>query len=110
MGNHSTGLYTSRTRQAPRGAQPSPTQRVQPRQPLDQQPDNEARLIATGEVWQIAAFAELYADKIVKGLPKQADYARARRLYQACLALGVDNGYFEEKLAELERVWKEKGG
>jgi hypothetical protein len=72
-----------------------------------QQPDNE--FIATGEVWQIAAFADLYADKIAKSLPKKEDYARAKRLYQACLASGVEEGYFEQKIAELERVWKERG-
>ncbi|GEM_PF-2897987 len=42
------------------------------------------------------------------GLPKQEDYARAKRLWQACLASGVDNEYFQKGLDELERVWKEK--
>lgn len=76
---------------------------------LDQRAGNEDLLIATGEVWQIAAFANLYADKIAKSLPKVQDYNRAKRLYQACLALGVEKGYFEEKLAALEGVWKERG-
>lgn len=36
-------------------------------------------------------------------------YRRAKRLYQACIASGVDNGYFEQKITDLERVWKESG-
>jgi WD40 repeat protein len=76
---------------------------------LDQQPDNEAKLIANGEVWQIAAFADLYADKIAKSLPKKQDYERAKRLYQACLASGVEKGHFEAKIGALEKVWKERG-
>jgi dipeptidyl aminopeptidase/acylaminoacyl peptidase len=78
---------------------------------LDQQPHNEAQLIASGNIWQIAAFAALYAEKIGKtGLPKSADYERAKRLYQACLASGVDNAYFEARIGELEEVWKQRGG
>jgi hypothetical protein len=65
-------------------------------------------LLASGDYWQIGAFADLYADKIAKSLPHPADYERAKRLYQACLASGVDNGYFEQKIAKLEQVWKEK--
>jgi hypothetical protein len=38
---------------------------------LDQQPGSEAQLIASGEVWQIAAFAALYTEKISKSLPWQ---------------------------------------
>jgi WD40 repeat protein len=76
---------------------------------LDLHPDNEQKLLNTGDTWQIAAFADLYAEKINKtGHPKAPDYKRARRLYQACLASNVDNPYFEKKLAELERVWKER--
>ncbi|MBL7798897.1 MAG: hypothetical protein JNJ90_20535, partial [Saprospiraceae bacterium] len=71
---------------------------------------NEQKLIATREVWQIAAFADLYAEKLTKGLPKRADYERAKRLYQACLDdQHIDDAYFRKKLADLERVWKEKG-
>ena len=75
---------------------------------LDLKPGNETILLASGNTWQIAAFADLYADKIAKSLPQKADYARAKRLYQACLAEDVDKEYFEKKLAELEKVWKEK--
>ena len=75
---------------------------------LDQSSDNETILLASEDVWQIAAFGDLYAEKIAKSLPKKADYERAKRLYQACLASGVDNGYFEKKIADLERVWKKK--
>lgn len=77
---------------------------------LDQLPDNEQKLIATREVWQIAAFADLYAEKLIKGLPKRTDYERAKRLYQACLDdQHIDDAYFRKKLADLERVWKGKG-
>ena len=76
---------------------------------LDQLPDNEANLIATGETWQIAAFADLYADKVAKSLPRRVDYERAQRLYAACLESGVEEKYFKEKVEELERVWKERG-
>ena len=76
---------------------------------LDQHPDNEQKLIATNETWQIAAFANLYAEKIAKSLPKRADYERAQRLYAACLRSGVEEEYFRGKVAELERVWKERG-
>jgi hypothetical protein len=68
----------------------------------------EIKLLASGDTWQIAAFADLYTDKIAKSLPKQEDYERAKRLYQACLASDVDKRYFEQKLADLEQVWKEK--
>jgi hypothetical protein len=51
----------------------------------------------------------LYAEKITNtGFPKTVDYERAKRLYQACLTSGVDNVYFEKKIADLEQVWKEK--
>lgn len=76
---------------------------------LDVFPDNETKLLATGETWQIAAFADLYAQKIAQtGFPKKADYERATRLYRACLSHNVDNPYFEKKLIDLEQVWKEK--
>jgi WD40 repeat protein len=78
---------------------------------LDQKPNNEAKLIATGEIWQIFAFAQLYADKIAFSIPHRVDYERAKRLYQACLNLPgyEDYFYFKEKLAELEKAWKERG-
>jgi hypothetical protein len=75
---------------------------------LDQKPGNEDLLVASKNTWQIAAFADLYADKIRTGFPKTADYARALRLYQACLASGVDNRYFEQRMADLEELWREK--
>jgi WD40 repeat protein len=77
---------------------------------LDLKPDNEIILLATASTWQIAAFADLYAEKITKSLPKKSDYERAKRLYIACLASEVDNEYFEQKIAELERVWQARGG
>jgi len=62
-----------------------------------------------GDVWQIAVFADLYADKVSKtGYSKQADYARALRLYTFCVESGVDNGYFETKVADLKEVWRNR--
>ncbi|MBP6810439.1 MAG: hypothetical protein KA138_02895 [Saprospiraceae bacterium] len=59
--------------------------------------------------WQIAAFADLYAQKIAQtGFPKKEDYERAQRLYRACLSHNVDNNYFEKKLSELDTIWKQK--
>ncbi len=49
-------------------------------------PDNEAKLLRTGETWQIAAFADLAAQRTVgsRALERvSADYARADRLYRA---------------------------
>ncbi len=57
---------------------------------LDQRPDNEQKLIATGEVWQIKAFADLHAKEAAGSniLEKvNPQYARAERLYAAALAL-----------------------
>lgn len=57
---------------------------------LDQHPDNEQKLIATGEVWQIKAFADLHAKEAAGSniLEKvNPQYARAERLYAAALAL-----------------------
>jgi WD40 repeat protein len=76
---------------------------------LDQDPGNEQRLLATHETYQIAAFADLYAQKISEtGFPQKTDYERATRLYQACLDSGVDNAYFQIKMADLKRIWQEK--
>ena len=78
---------------------------------LDQHSDNEAKLIATGEVWQIVHFAELYAQKINQtGFPKSEDYERATRLYQACIEQEPDESYFREKQTALKQIWQEKTG
>lgn len=53
-------------------------------------------------------FANFFQPPVAR--PKKQDYERAKRLYQACLASGVDNGYFEKRLTKLERVWKVQGG
>ena len=57
---------------------------------LDLLPNNEQKLIATKEVWQIKGFADLAAEQ-ARGcniLNKvEAPYARANRLYSAALAL-----------------------
>lgn len=72
---------------------------------LDLHSDNEAKLLATRETWQIAAFADLYAEKLtLDSAPKRADYQRAKRLYEACLSHRVDEAYFNRKLADLEKV------
>lgn len=76
---------------------------------LDEYPDNESKLIATHETWQIAAFADLYADKILKtGFPKKEDFERALRLYDYCIKSGEAPEYFAQRVAELKKVWKEK--
>jgi WD40 repeat protein len=76
---------------------------------LDLQPDNESKFIDSGDIWQIAAFADLYVDRIQRtGFYKQTDYNHALRLYRACVDSGLDNAYFEKKLADLEAVWKDK--
>jgi len=76
---------------------------------LDVYPNNESILLATRETWQIAAFADLYTQKIAQtGFPQKADYERAQRLYRACLSHNVDNAYFQQKIDDLERLWKEK--
>ncbi len=76
---------------------------------LDLRPQNEALLLQTRDIWQIDAFAELYADRVARmRVPVKADYERALRLYRACLESGVDNENFGEKISELEKVWKKK--
>lgn len=57
---------------------------------LDQRPGNEALLIATGEVWQLVHFAELYENQAAgTNILARAEplYARADRLYSAALVL-----------------------
>ena len=46
---------------------------------LDQQPGSEAQLIASGEVWQIAAFVALYTEKISKSMPSQRSGGEAEK-------------------------------
>jgi len=70
---------------------------------------NEFLLLTTRETWQIAAFADLYAQKIAEtGFPEKADYERALRLYDACLSHDVDNDYFQQKIDALNALWIEK--
>ncbi|MCC7245660.1 MAG: WD40 repeat domain-containing protein, partial [Saprospiraceae bacterium] len=77
---------------------------------LDQQPGNEDSLVATGNTWQIAAFGDLYAAKIATTFPvKKSDYERARRLYEACLRSGIEEQYFQQKIEDLDAVWKARG-
>jgi WD40 repeat protein len=76
---------------------------------LNIHPDNEQKLLATRETWQIAAFADLYAQQLAQtGFPKKEDYERALRLYRACLSHNVDDEYFGQKIADLEYSWRKK--
>ena len=76
---------------------------------LDFHPDNETKLIATREVWQIKAFADLAAEQagsstvLVKVEPS---FARAERLYAAALAL-QDEVFIRENYADTLRRWAE---
>ena len=72
-------------------------------------PENEDKFVSTEDIWQIAAFADLFAMKITQtSFPNKEYYERAKRLYIACLHSGQNNKYFERKLADLEWAWKEK--
>ncbi|HND90038.1 MAG TPA: hypothetical protein PK971_17015, partial [Saprospiraceae bacterium] len=74
---------------------------------LDQQPDNEARLVATGEVWQIAAFAELYEQQTRNSQQLQrtaSHYARAARLHRAIINISGDSS-FVLRLGDLYLHW-----
>ena len=76
---------------------------------LDLHPDNEAKLIATREVWQIKAFADLAAAQAGGSnvLSKvDAPYARAERLYAAALAL-QDEPLIRMDYAKMQRRWAE---
>ena len=76
---------------------------------LNIHPQNEQILINTRNSKQIAAFADLYSNKILQtGFPKKEDYQRALRLYQACLTDGLDNDYFEKKISDLKKAWRAK--
>ncbi|MDX2070880.1 MAG: WD40 repeat domain-containing protein [Haliscomenobacter sp.] len=76
---------------------------------LDLHPDNEAKLIATHEVWQIKAFADLAAaqaggSNVLSRV--EAPYARAERLYSAALAL-QDEPLIRIDYATMLRRWAE---
>jgi len=74
---------------------------------LDLHPDNEAKLIATREVWQIKAFADLAAaqaegSNVLSRV--EAPYARANRLYAAALAI-QDEPLIKMDWAKMLRKW-----
>ncbi|MBK6997433.1 MAG: hypothetical protein IPH31_21935 [Lewinellaceae bacterium] len=74
---------------------------------LDFHPDNETKLIATREVWQIKAFADLAAvqaagSTILSNV--EPSFARAERLYAAALAL-QDEVFIRENYADALRRW-----
>jgi hypothetical protein len=74
---------------------------------LDQHPDNEQKLIADREVWQIKAFADLAAAQAGGSsiLARVAPlYARAERLYAAALAL-QDELLIRQDYAKMLRRW-----
>lgn len=74
---------------------------------LDLHPNNESKLIATRETWQIKAFADLAAQQAAGSnvLSKVATpYARANRLYAAALAL-QDEPLIRMDYAKMLRNW-----
>ena len=74
---------------------------------LDQRPENVEMLLKTESLWQIVAFADLYADKIRQTrAPKREDYERAMRLYEHCLKSRDAANYVERQVAELNKLWK----
>jgi len=76
---------------------------------LDQLPGNEARLIATRNVWQIKAFADLDAAQTLgsNDLSKvEPHYARAKRLYTAALAL-QDEQFIRQNYTAMLCRWAE---
>ena len=82
---------------------------------LDQHPNNEAKLIATAEVWQITAFADLYAQQAAGSnilARVESLYARADRLYAAALRL-QEEAYIRQKyramLENWAKVYRENG-
>ena len=77
---------------------------------LDIRPENEHLFLQTETIWQIAAFAELYKQKVAQtGTPQKDHYDRARRLYQFCIQSGEGDKYFKDKLAELDHLGMEHG-
>lgn len=76
---------------------------------LDIYPDNEQKLISTGKVWQIKAFADLYTAQAVGSniLTKiEPYYSRADRLYSVSLAL-EDNLLIHQDYAAMLYRWAE---
>ena len=76
---------------------------------LDQRLNNESKLIATHETWQIKAFADLAASQAAGSniLPRvEPHYARADRLYAAALAL-QDEELIRMDYANMLRRWAE---
>ncbi len=82
---------------------------------LDQHSDNEAKLIATKEVWQITHFADLYANQAQgSNILTRVEplYARADRLYAAALRLQEEAYIRQNYQAMLEnwaKVYRENG-
>lgn len=78
---------------------------------LELHPDNEQKLIATGEAWQIVHFAELTENQARNGIPTltrvEPLYARADRLYSAALALLPGERYILEAQSAMLRRWAE---
>ncbi len=76
---------------------------------LDIHPDNEQKLIATNETWQIKAFADLAASQAAGSniLAKvEPSFTRAERLYAAALAL-QDERLIRQDYANMLRRWAE---
>ena len=72
-------------------------------------PESEAQLVQSGNIPQISAFADLYAEKVIQSFnPPNEFYTRARRLYEACRDIGKTDEPFTQKIAELERIWLSK--
>jgi WD40 repeat protein len=72
-------------------------------------PDNEQKLLATREVWQIKAFADLATAKADGGdilARVEPSFARADRLYAAALAL-QDEELIRQDYAHMLRRWAE---
>jgi hypothetical protein len=72
-------------------------------------PESEAQLVQSGNIPQISAFADLYAEKVIQSFnPPIEFYTRARRLYEACRDIGKTEEPYTQKIAELERIWLAK--
>ena len=72
-------------------------------------PENESKLIATGEVWQIKAFADLAASRTGSQnifAKVNLEYERADRLYKVALDL-EDVELIRLRYAEMLRNWAE---
>lgn len=76
---------------------------------LDFMPQNEFHLLSSGDLWQIAAFSDLYFNKIRNtSIPQKEDYERALRLFDYCEKNGEATEYFSQRIEELKKMWKEK--